>query len=128
MGASLPADVPGLNGNCNGAGCFCKPEKLASCCASSHPQQLGPAGGVAGGEVIAAQLPGAVGARGREDHRVAAIAAVEAVDGAHEHLAPRRVGRVEQAVLHIGGRMEVEQDDAGLLVAEAGPPDGVEGR
>jgi hypothetical protein len=78
---------------------------------------------VAGRQKIPTHLPWAPEAGGGEGHRIAAEAQVEPVDRPHQRDAARIVRLVEQPFLHHGRRMEIEQHDAGFLVAVAAASD-----
>jgi hypothetical protein len=90
-----------------------------------NPQQLIPCRRVAGRQQFPAQLPWPAPACDRERDGIPAKAAVEPVDRAHQRLAARHVSLVELPFLNSRGRMEIEQNDAGLLIAVAVTPDRV---
>jgi hypothetical protein len=53
-------------------------------------------------------------------HRARAVVGIQAIEGAHKHGLARLVARVEEVLPVIGGRREVHQHHAALLVMK--PP------
>ena len=88
-----------------------------------NPQQPHPSPSCSAGKKLPVQLPCPPAPSGGETHRVAAEAAVELIDGPHQHDAARFIRFVEKPDLHIRSGIEIKENDAGLLVTVAVVPD-----